>query len=60
MITQITDQDIIEKEFGKGWRFLMNLTQSNCEIYERGKEVLYCFYDGDRKGEITKTPWREK
>ncbi len=64
MINQKTNQKIIEAKFGKGWEFLMDLTESNCEIYQREveglviPEKLYCFYGGSRKGEMTKTPWK--
>jgi len=58
MQNQKTSQKKIEAKYGEGWKYKLELTCSNCEIFERevkGKiipEILYCFYDGERKDEM--------
>lgn len=71
MIDQKTPQNLIEKSFGKGWEYFMDLTASNCEVFVKRSlekdnfgeiipnKVLYCFYDGEKKGVITEKPWEK-
>ena len=47
-----------------GWKCIAHSEKNNYRVYENwknsGESLLYFFYDGERKGEITNEPWKNK